>query len=219
MLRHSLVRWLIKCDITRSRESECWVAVLKTQHFLKKLWKTIYGSTWLFWEEGTSSGKNQYNLFCRKWGFKYFSFGNFFKKKKHIFQNNCEKLFLGKRDHFVGKIGVEGQKWVESFLWGMVYQTLFISFFLKKFHTDWIKAKKLVLGAHFPPHRWFYWTDCFLKQQGSPMGGPALSMRISWKSAENLHLYHMFLCINNYPASFFLGRVGWKLAWPTWNLW
>ncbi len=28
----------------------------------------------------------------------------------------------------------------------------------------WLKRKKLVLGAHFPPYLWFYWSDCVQKQ-------------------------------------------------------
>ncbi len=39
-----------------------------------------------------------------------------------------------------------------------------LKFFLKKAHTGWMKAKKLVLGAHFLPYQWFYWVDCFQKQ-------------------------------------------------------
>ncbi len=33
----------------------------------------------------------------------------------------------------------------------MRYQIQFLGFFLKKTHTVWLKPKKLVLGAHFPP--------------------------------------------------------------------
>ncbi len=33
-------------------------------------------------EKGSSDDTNQYNLFCRKLGFKYFLFNNFSKKKK-----------------------------------------------------------------------------------------------------------------------------------------
>ncbi len=45
------VRWLTKCGITRRRKNECWVVVLKTQHFLKKLWKTLCRRIWPFWGE------------------------------------------------------------------------------------------------------------------------------------------------------------------------
>ncbi len=38
------------------------------------------------------------------------------------------------------------------------------------------------------------------------MGGPISSIGISWKSVQNSPLYR-FLYINNYPASFFLGRA------------
>ncbi len=46
------VRWLTKHGITWRRESKCWVTVLKTGHFLKKLWKAFDGKTCPFWEEG-----------------------------------------------------------------------------------------------------------------------------------------------------------------------
>ncbi len=32
-------------------------------------------------------------------------------------------------------------------------------------HTGWIKAKKPVLGAHFPQYQCFYWTDGFQKNR------------------------------------------------------
>ncbi len=52
-LRRSLVRWLNKGGNTRRcRDSECWVTVLKTQHFLKKLWKLICWRICPFWEKG-----------------------------------------------------------------------------------------------------------------------------------------------------------------------
>ncbi len=35
--------------------------------------------------KGVSGDKNQFNLFCRKWGIEYFSFNNFFKQKKNNF--------------------------------------------------------------------------------------------------------------------------------------
>ncbi len=47
-----------------------------------------------FEEREASADKNQYNLFYRHCGLEYFSFNNFFEKKK-IFRNNSEKLFLG----------------------------------------------------------------------------------------------------------------------------
>ncbi len=59
-----------------------------------------------------SGDKNQYNLFCRKWGFEYFSFNNFFKKRKNnIIQNNSEKKCLGVW-LFFREQGVERQKWI-----------------------------------------------------------------------------------------------------------
>ncbi len=39
--------------------------------------------------KGASDNENQYNLFCRKQGFEYFLFNNFFEN--NIFQNNREK--------------------------------------------------------------------------------------------------------------------------------
>ncbi len=35
-------------------------------------------------------------------------------------------------------------------------------------HIGWMKAKKPVLGAHFPSYQWFYWNNCFQKNRVHP---------------------------------------------------
>ncbi len=69
-----------------------------------------------FEEKGASGDKNQYNLFCRKWGFDYFSFKNFFEKN-NIFQHNWENIFFfgggGEGEWpFFRERGVRRQKWI-----------------------------------------------------------------------------------------------------------
>ncbi len=40
-----------------------------------------------------------------------------------------------------------------------------IWFFFTNPHTGRMKARNPVLGAHFLPYQWFYWTDCFQKKK------------------------------------------------------
>ncbi len=54
----------------------------KKQYFQKNCEKPFVGEHDHFKGEGASGDKNQCNLFCRKSGFEYFSFDDFFKKKK-----------------------------------------------------------------------------------------------------------------------------------------
>ncbi len=57
-----------------------------------------------FERKGTFGDKNQYNLFCRKWGSKYFSFINFFKNFHNTMKNN---FFGGGTWPFWGKEAID----------------------------------------------------------------------------------------------------------------
>ncbi len=79
--------------------------------YVEKIVKTICGRIWSFWGEGVYGDKNYYKLFCKKWGFKYFSYNNFLlKKKRNIFSKITAKKTFGRHmDHFSGN-GVSGDK-------------------------------------------------------------------------------------------------------------
>ncbi len=49
---------------------------------------------------GASGDKNQYNIFCMQWGFKYFWFNNFFSKEKPIFSIIRTKNYFWWANHF-----------------------------------------------------------------------------------------------------------------------
>ncbi len=83
-----------------------------------------------------------------------------FFRKNNIFQNNCEKNFWGDLTIFEGT-GRRMRKINITFSVGNVVPILFLSFFLKEPHTGWMKSKKPILGAHFPPYLWFYWAAVF----------------------------------------------------------
>ncbi len=51
-------------------------------------------------------------------------------------------------------------------------------------------AEKPVVEVHFLLYKWFYWADCFQKTI------LATTMRILWKSVQNIDLYRAFLYIN-----------------------
>ncbi len=108
------------------------------------------------------------------------------KKKIQYFLKEPRFFLLGGGPIFK-KWGIPWQKWIKLFSWKIVYRIRVWSFFLKKAHTGWMKAKKLVLGAHFPPYQWFYWGWLFPKTL-SP------TMWISWKLVQNYDLY----CDSNY---------------------
>ncbi len=55
----------------------------KNAAFSEEVVKPSMGEHGHFEGKRASSNKNQYNLFYRKWGFKYFSLNNFFQKKKN----------------------------------------------------------------------------------------------------------------------------------------
>ncbi len=69
--------------------------------YVKKIAKTIGRRTWPFCREGVSGVKNQYNVFCRCWGFEYFSYNNFFKKNEQYFPKKPQKIIFGGRDHSI----------------------------------------------------------------------------------------------------------------------
>ncbi len=126
----------------------------KTSWMFFNLWwknceKPFVGGCDHFEGKWASGYKNQYNLFCRKWGFKYFSFNNFLKKKT-IFSKITEKNFLG-YDHFSGN-GTSDNK-NNLFYWKLGTEYGFQIFSSKTPNTVWMNAKKPVLGAHFPPYR------------------------------------------------------------------
>ncbi len=98
---------------------------------------------------GTSSDKNQYNIFCRYWGFEYFSLNIFFEKN-NIFRNRREKLFLAGMTIFEGARRQTTKMNISVVFWETKYRIQFLSFFLKKPHTIWLKPKKLVWGYIFP---------------------------------------------------------------------
>ncbi len=61
-----------------------------------------------------------------------------------------------------------------------------------------MKAKKPVLGAHFPPYQWFYRINYFKKKKKKslPVCGLTPPMLISRKLVQNCDLY----CDSNYKA-------------------
>ncbi len=84
-----------------------WMSILSSRktlwiffNFCSKNCKKLFATRGhdRFQGKGVSGDKNQYKPYCRKWGFKYFSLNNFFKKK---FQNNREKNFW-EPNHFSG---------------------------------------------------------------------------------------------------------------------
>ncbi len=85
-----------------------------------------------------------------------------FSKKKN-FQNNCEKSFLEGMTIFQGT-GCWTTKMNITFSAGNGVPNLALKFFLKKPHTDRMKAKKPFLEVHFHSYQWFYWTDYFQKK-------------------------------------------------------
>ncbi len=72
-----------------------------------------------------------------------------FSARNNILQITAKNNYWGAWPFFREQ-GVEWQKWMQPFLWVMVYQILFWSFFLKKAHIAWMKAKKPVLRRIFP---------------------------------------------------------------------
>ncbi len=135
-----------------------------------------------FEEVGASGEKNEYNLFCRQWGFKYFSF-DIFLEKNNIFENNSEKLFLKGVTIFEGMERRTTKTNITFFLGNEVHNTV-LSFFFKTPHSIWL----LVLWAHLFPYLCFYWSNSFQKHLGSPTSGHAPTMWISWKSVQNCDL-------------------------------
>ncbi len=85
--------------------------------------KTFVGEHDHFEGKGVSGDKNQYNLFCGKWGFENFSFNNFFEKN-NIFLNNHKKKILGEgHDHFSGNGELNDKNEYNRFYgkWGTEY--------------------------------------------------------------------------------------------------
>ncbi len=84
--------------------------------YVEKIVKNHSGGRYDHFEgKGLSGDKNQHRLFCKKWGFEYFSCNNLKKKKKtNIFQNNCDFFFGGGRGTwiFLKEWGVGWQKWI-----------------------------------------------------------------------------------------------------------
>ncbi len=73
--------------------------------------KSLVGGHDHFEGKGASGDKNQYKLFCKKWGFEYFLHSNFFKKtifSKITAKNN---IWGGGRPFF-RKWSVGRQKWI-----------------------------------------------------------------------------------------------------------
>ncbi len=127
--------------------------------------------------EGASGVKIQYNLFCWYWGFQHFPFNNFFEKS-----NIFWKLFLFRLTIFEGGAsGVEREYnfflvvvWAGEGFVGVgngVADTVF-RLFLQKTPYRMTKTQKTGFGGTFFPYLWFFWVDCFQKQQPSPMSGP-----------------------------------------------
>ncbi len=72
-----------------------------------------------------------------------------FLKKTIFFKTTVKNNFWGDMTIFEVKWASDNKNEKNLFCvkWG--YQTLFLSLFFKKAHTGGMKAKKLVLGAHF----------------------------------------------------------------------
>ncbi len=116
--------------------------------FFSLFWKNCEKLFVHFEGKGVSGNKNQYKLFCKKWVFKYFLHNNLKKQKKnYIFQN---KLLLGGMTIF-RRMGCRTTKINITFSMGNGVPNTAWKFFPQKPPYSWMKAKKLVLGAHFPP--------------------------------------------------------------------
>ncbi len=64
--------------------------------------KPFVGEHGHFEGKGMTSDKNQHKLFCKKWGFEYFSYNNLKKKTTTIFSKITAKNNFWGHDHFLG---------------------------------------------------------------------------------------------------------------------
>ncbi len=101
--------------------------------------------------KGAFGDKNQYNLFCRKWGFEYFLFNNFFKN------NNNNNFFWGGGTVIFERKGCRTTKMNITFSVANGVH----SFFPAKtpIPAEWKPRKRF--GGTFSPYQWCYWARCF----------------------------------------------------------
>ncbi len=96
---HKLFFWM---RILSSRKTSCCSLI-----YVEKILKTHFmGGYDHFKEKKLSGDKKQYKLFCKKWGFEYFSYNNFSKRKtifsKITMKNNFWEAWPFLREWGVG---------------------------------------------------------------------------------------------------------------------
>ncbi len=124
---------------------------LRWRNCKKHLWEDIS----LLRGRGRLVAKINITLFCRKWGFEYFSLKNFFKKK-NTFQNNAEKNFFGEGDdHFAGNRVSNDKNEYDLFYgkWGTEYG---FEVFSSKWSTVAEWKPNFWGGGTFSSYQWFY---------------------------------------------------------------
>ncbi len=163
---------------------------MKRGIFLKKLWKIYLGGYIpLLTGRGYLATKINITFFRRKWGFKYFSIYNFWKRT--ILSKIFAKNYFRGYDNYWGN-GVSDNKnecnlfcvkWFTQYL-------LFSNFFLKK--TTY-RMNERIFPLSVVPFGWLSPKIIgFTHRWTSP------TMWISWKSVQNWdHLHRAFLYIQN----------------------
>ncbi len=108
------------------------------------------------------------NFFVRNEVLNIFYKTIFSKKKNNIFQNNSEKKFLDAMTIFQRMGCLMTKTNITFFMENGAPDTVLKFFPRKKNHIGWMKAKKKKqFGVHFPPHQWFYWTECLKKNNNN----------------------------------------------------